>query len=152
MTNFMKIPILFCALFIATPLLRASTPAQEKAFVDKYKTAFEAKDTATVESFFYTEGADPAYLQFVKMKLPSVVGEKIAKIELVELTPEDVKKAATPLDSPTGGKLCLKLKPTKALVITFEKKDASGSPTKNISFVTEKDGKIVIIMPGPCNN
>jgi hypothetical protein len=151
MTHFMKIPILFCALFITTPLLRASTPAQEKAFVDKYKTAFEAKNTATLESFLYTEGADPAYLQFVKMRLPSIVGEKISKIGLVELTPEDVKKAAAPMDSPAGGKVCLKLKPTKALVVTFEKKDASGSPTKSVSLVTEKDGKIVIPMPGPCN-
>jgi hypothetical protein len=151
MTNFMKIPILFCALFITIPLLRASTPAQEKAFVDKYTTAFKAKDTATLESFLYTEGADPAYLQFLKMTFPSVLGEKISKIELVELTPEEVKKAAAPVDSPAGGKLCLKLKPTKALVVTLEKKDASGSPTKTISLVTEKDGKIVILVPGPCN-
>jgi hypothetical protein len=88
---------------------------------------------------------------FVKMRLPSIVGEKISKIGLVELTPEDVKKAAAPMDSPAGGKVCLKLKPTKALVVTFEKKDASGSPTKSVSLVTEKDGKIVIPMPGPCN-
>ena len=40
---------------------------QEKAFTDKYKTAFEGKDTTTLESFLYTQGADPAILGFYKM-------------------------------------------------------------------------------------
>jgi hypothetical protein len=151
--NFMKIPILLCALLITIPfLLRASTPEQEKAFVDKYKTAFEAKDTAALESFFYTEGADPAFLRFVKMTLSSTAGEKISKIELVDLTPEDAKKLAAPTDLPTGGKVCLKLKPTKKLVVTIEKKEASGRPTSSfVNVVSEKDGKLVIPIPGPCN-
>jgi hypothetical protein len=34
-------------------------------------------------------------------------GEKISKIELVDLTPDDAKKAVTAQDSPTGGKVCL---------------------------------------------
>jgi hypothetical protein len=50
-------------------------------------------------------------------------GEKISMIELVNLTPEDLKKATTPMDGPTG-KVCLNLKPTKKLVIKVEKKDA----------------------------
>ena len=51
-------------------------------------------------------------------------GEKISTIELVNLTPEDVKKATTPMDGPTG-KVCLNLKPTKKLVIKVENKDAA---------------------------
>jgi hypothetical protein len=150
--NPMKIHILFCTLLITVSVsLRAGTPAQEKAFTDKYKTAFEAKDTATLESFLYTQGADPEILGFYKMMQSSDAGGKISKIELVDLTPEDAKKAATPMDSPTGGKVCLTLKPTKKLIIATEKKDESGSSTsKSESFIAEKDGKLVIPVPGPC--
>jgi hypothetical protein len=150
--NRMKIQILLCALITTVSvLLLAGTPAQEKAFTDKYKTAFEAKDTATLESFLYTQGADPEILGFYKMMQSSDAGGKISKIELVDLTPEDAKKAATPMDSPTGGKVCLTLKPTKKLIIATESKDASSSSTsKSENFIAEKDGKFVIPVPGPC--
>ena len=150
--NRMKIQVLLCALITTVSLsLRAGTPAQEKVFTDKYKTAFEAKDTTTLESFLYTQGADPEILGFYKMMQSSDAGGKISKIELIDLTPEDVKKAATPMDSPTGGKVCLTLKPTKKLIIATENKDASSSSTsKSENFIAEKDGKFVIPVPGPC--
>jgi hypothetical protein len=152
MTNFMKISTLLCALVTMSSLsLQAGNPAQEKAFLDKYKTAFEGKDTATLESFLYTQGADPAIVGFYKMMQSGEAGEKISKIDLVDLTPEDAKKAATPIDSPTGGKVCLTLKPTKKLVMKIEKKDANGSSTNTTeNFIAEKDGKFVIPVPGPC--
>src|SRR5262245_55886852 len=129
----------------------AATPQQEKAFTDKYKAAFEGKDTATLESFLYTQGADPAILGFYKMMQSGEAGEKISTIELVNLTPDDAKKAVTPMDSPTGGKICLTLKPTKKLIIKVEKKDANGRSTSTSeSFIAEKDGKFVIPVPGPC--
>ena len=148
----MKIHILLCTLITTVSLsLRAGTPAQEKAFTDKYKTAFEAKDTTTLESFLYTQGADPEILGFYKMMQSSDAGGKISKIELVDLTPEDAKKAAIPMDSPTGGKVCLTLKPTKKLIIATETKDGSGSSSsKSQNFIAEKDGKFVIPVPGPC--
>jgi len=128
----------------------AGTPEQEKAFTDKYKAAMEGKDTATLEAFLYTQGSDPAALEFYKMMQSGGAGEKISTIELVSLTPEDVKKATTPMDGPTG-KVCLNLKPTKKLVIKVEKKDASGSSSSSSeNFVAEKDGKFVIPVPGPC--
>src|SRR5262245_4625698 len=128
----------------------AATPAQEKAFTDKYKTALESKDTATLEGFLYTQGSDPQALEFYKMMQSEGAGEKITSIELVSLTPEDVKKATTPMDGPTG-KACLNLKPTKKLVIKVEKKDANGSSSSSSeNFVAEKDGKFVIPVPGPC--
>jgi len=131
--------------------LIAATADQEKAFTDKYKTAFEGKDTATLESFLYTQGADPGIVEFYKMMQSGEAGEKISNIELVSLTPEDVKKASTPMDSPAGGKVCLTLKPTKKLVIKVEKKDANGSSSSSSeNFVAEKDGKFVIPVPGPC--
>jgi hypothetical protein len=129
----------------------AANPEQEKAFTDKYKTAFEGKDTATLESFLYTQGADPEIVGFYKMMQSGEAGEKISTIELVNLTPEDTKKAATPMDSPGGGKVCLPIKPTKKLVIKVEKKDGSGSSSSTSeNFVAEKDGKFVIPVPGPC--
>jgi hypothetical protein len=118
-----EISILVCALATTASLsLRAGASAQEKAFIDKYKTAFEAKDTTTLESFFFTQGADPAIVDFYKMMQFSRSWREISKIELVDLTPEDVKKAATPMDSPAGGKVCLTLKPTKKLIIKIDKK------------------------------
>ena len=44
----------------------AGTPAQEKAFTDKYKAAMEGKDTATLEAFLYTQGSDPQALEFTR--------------------------------------------------------------------------------------
>jgi hypothetical protein len=151
MRKSMEIPALMCALLgtIALPIA-SGTLAQEKAFTDKYKKAFEGKDTATLESFLYTQGADPQALEFYKMMQSGEAGEKISSIELVSLTPEDVKKATTPMDGPTG-KVCLTLKPTKKLIIKVEKKDANGSSTSSSeNFVAEKDGKFVIPVPGPC--
>jgi hypothetical protein len=128
----------------------AATSEQEKAFTDKYKAAMEGKDTATLESFLYTQGSDAAALEFYKMMQSGEAGEKISKIELVNLTPEDVKKATTPMDGPTG-KVCLNLKPTKKLIIKVEKKDGSGSSSSSSeNFVAEKNGKFVIPVPGPC--
>ena len=147
----MKISILVCALVTAISVsVRAGTPEQEKTFIDKYKTAFEAKDTATLESFLYRQGADPAILGFYKMMQSGKAGEKISKIELLDLTPEDAKKAAAPQDSPTGGKLCLTLKPVKKLVIKIERKDANASSTTSENFIAEEDAKFVIPVPGPC--
>jgi len=114
MNNLAKISILTCAVVITASLsLRAGTSPQEKAFTDKYKTAFETKDTATLESFLYTQGADPEILGFYKMMQSSDAGGKISKIELVDLTPEDVKKAATPMDSPTHWRQSLPYPQTK---------------------------------------
>lgn len=147
----MKTTLLACSLVIMTILsLRAGTPAQEKEFTDKYKTALEANDAKTLESFLYTTGADPMALDFFKTAQTSDAGGKVSKIELFDLTPEEAKKAAEPQDGPSG-KLCLTLKPTKKLVISAEKKDANGSSSGTSQFmVTEKDGKLFIPAPGAC--
>lgn len=152
MRTFIKMPTLFFALLVTLSLhVGAATPEQEKAFTDKYKKAFEAKDMATLQSFLYTQGADPAMVGFYKMMQSGEAGEKISNIELVALTPEDAKKAATPIDSPTGGQVCLTLKPTKKLIIRVEKKDANGSSSSTSeNFIAEKAGKFVIPVPGPC--
>jgi len=152
MRTFIKMSTVFLTLLVTMSLhVAAATPEQEKAFTDKYKKAFEAKDTATLQSFLYTQGADPAIVGFYKMMQSGEAGEKISNIELVALTAEDAKKAATPMDSPTGGQVCLTLKPTKKLIIKVEKKDANGSSSSTSeNFIAEKDGKFVIPVPGPC--
>jgi hypothetical protein len=126
----------------------AGTPEQEKAFTEKYKTAFEAKDTATLESFLYSDHANPMALGFYKMMVTNGAGDKISKIELVDLTPEDAKKAEETMDGPGGAKMKLPVKPTKKLKITTEHKDSNGSSTSTSeSFVAEKDGRFVIPVP-----
>jgi hypothetical protein len=133
-----------CAL---TPLLQAGTP-DEKAFVDKYKAAYEANDKATLESFLYTKGANPMALEFYKMMQTEGAGGKISKIELVNLSPEDAKKAEEVQEGPGGEKMKLPLKPTKKLKITVENKDANGSSSSSSeSFVAEHEGKYVIPVP-----
>ena len=131
--------------------LQAGDSAKEKAFVDSYKKAFESKDTAALESFLYTQGSDPGILEFYKMMQSAEAGGKVSQIELVDLTPDDAKKAAEPQESPNGAKVCLTLKPSKKLSISIEKKDENGSSSSETSnFVAEKDGKFVIPVPGKC--
>ena len=148
----MKIKLLLAALVIV-PLcvtsIRAGTPAQDKEFVDKYKAAFEKGDKAALESFLYIKDANPMALEFYKMMQSEGAGTaKISKIELVDLTPEDVKKASEPMTGPDGSKAQLPLKPTKKLKISVETKDANGSSTSSSeNFIAEKDGKYVIPVP-----
>ena len=134
--------------FFGANALRAGTPEDEKAFVAKYKTAYEAKDTATLYSFLYTEKANPMALGFYKMMMSDGAGGKISKIELVDLTPEEAKEAAGIQDGPGGIKTRLPLKPTKKLKIVVETKDGDNtSSSTSQSFVAEKDGKLVIPVP-----
>ena len=129
--------------------LLAGTAEQDKAFVEKYKTAFEKGDKATLESFLYTKDANPMALEFYKMMATEGAGTaKISKIELVDLTPDDVKKASEVQTGPDGSKAKLPLTPTKKLKISLETKDANGSSSSSSeSFVAEKDGKYVIPVP-----
>ena len=147
MKRFLLLLVSFLTAFGPT---RAASPEQEKAFIEKYKTAFEANDAATLESFLYTNSADPTVLEFYKMMIAQGAGNKISKIELVELSAEDAKKAEKIQDGPGGMKLRLPLKPAKKLKITVEASDANGkSSTTSESFVAEKDGELVIPVPVP---
>jgi len=147
----MKTRLLIAPLLIlcfSAPALRAGTPEQEKEFTAKYKAAYEAKDSATLYSFLYTEGANPMALGFYKMMMTNGAGEKISKIELIDLTPEETKEAEGVQDGPGGMKTRLPLKPTKKLKITVETKDGDNtSSSTSSSFVAERDGKFVIPVP-----
>src|SRR2546423_14549549 len=91
--SFMKSLLLIATLLIIPGLFaRAANAEQEKAFVEKYKTALEANDSTTLQSVLYTTGADPMIVGFYKMMQSGGAGDKVFKIELVNLTPDDVKK------------------------------------------------------------
>jgi hypothetical protein len=128
----------------------AGDSPKEKAFVDSYKKAFEAKDTAALQSFLYAQGSDPGILEIYKTMQSSDAGERISKIELIDFTAEEMQKVALPKDSPTGGKVCFPLQPSKRLMITIDKKGAKGMSTTSGNFIAEKEGKFVIPVPGPC--
>lgn len=146
----MKITPLVLSLCLAlATTLHAGDSTQEKAFTDSYKKAFEAKDTKTLEGFLYTEGANPMALEFYKMMMSEGAGGKISKIELVDLSPEDAKKAEGIQEGPGGMKTKLPLKATKKLKISVESKDANGSGSATTeNFVGEKGGKLYILVPG----
>jgi len=107
--------VILSILLLPCLCIRAATE-QEKAFMEKYKTALETKDAATLQSCLYTTGADPMIIGFYKMMQSNGEGDKVSKIDLVDLTPDDVKKATAPRDGPSG-KVCLNLNPTKKLVM-----------------------------------
>ncbi len=144
-----------CAVFFLPPFLPpvasaalAASPDQEKAFVDAYKTAFEANDTATLEGFLFTKARIPMALEFYKMMMSAEAGAKISEITLEDLTPEDVDAVSKPMEGPDGSMAVLLPKPYKKLVIKIETKDGDGSSTStSTSFVAEKDGKLGIAVP-----
>lgn len=127
----------------------AATPAQEKAFVDAYRKAFEAKDEKTLNGFLYTKGADPQATELYKMMMTSDMGAKITSIQLADLDDSD-KKRAQGGPGPNGKPMKFTLPPTKKLVIKTETKDANGTSSSSSEvFVAESDGKLVIPTPGP---
>ena len=128
----------------------AATPAQEQAFVDTYRKAFEAKDAATLHSLLYTKGADPKALGFYRMMTTVGMGAKVASIALVDLSPEDRARADRPMPGVDGKMLRLSLEPVKKLVIRVETKtsDSSSTGTSEV-FVAEHDGKLWIPVPAP---
>jgi hypothetical protein len=146
----MKPNLLVTSFIAATCLVAASLragTAEEKAFIDKFKTAFEAGDKATLESFLYTEGADPLTLENVKTMVTEGAGGKISKIELVDPTPDEAKEAARIFVSKAGEKRRYPLKPTRIVNVTLDTKD--GSNTTHFFPVALKDRKFVIPVPVP---
>jgi len=148
----MKIIVATLATCLAATLLPvaglAATPAQEQAFVDTYRKAFEGKDAKTLHSLMYTEGADPKALGFYRMMTTVGMGSKVASIALVDLTAEDRARADRTMPSPDGRSLKLSLRPVKKLVIRVETKTADSSSTGTSEvFVAEHDGRLWIPVP-----
>jgi hypothetical protein len=130
----------------------AASPEAEKAFVDSYRTAFEAQNADALAALFFTDGAIPEAVAFYKMAMTGDFGKKISEIALQDLTPEEVAEAAATMPTPDGGQAILKPQPYKKLVIKIDTSDASGtSSTTNTIFIAERDGKLGVAMPAPAN-
>jgi hypothetical protein len=134
-------------LLLASLATHAATPAQEKAFVDTYRKAFDAKDEKTLASLLYTKGADPAAVAFYRMMMAAEAGARITSIDMADITAEDRKRIES-MQSPDGKPARLVLPPTKKLVIKSQTKtaDVTASGTSEI-FVGEADGKLYILVP-----
>lgn len=150
MTRIAKLAGAFAAMLMVAGTAMAASPEQEKAFVDGYRKAFEAKDAAALKALLYTKGAEPMALEFYGQMMTSEFGATVKEISLQPLSADDAKKAAAPMDGPTGGKFVLAPKPYKKLIIKLESKTANGtSSSSSESYVAEADGKIVIATPAP---
>ena len=72
--------------------------AEDRAFTDKHKAAFESKDAKTLESFLVSLhnrlGSERACI--LQSTMTGGAGSTMSSIELVALTPEEIKKAAEP--------------------------------------------------------
>ncbi|MEO8486432.1 MAG: hypothetical protein ABI585_08845 [Betaproteobacteria bacterium] len=127
----------------------AATPAQEKAFVDAYRRAYESKDAKALHAMLYAKGADPQALAFYRMMTTEGMGAKIASIALEPLTADDQAKAMATMPGPGGKSFKLTLVPVKKLVIRRSTSGSSGSSSSTSTvFVAEADGKLVIPVPG----
>jgi hypothetical protein len=86
-------------------------------------------------------------LEFYKVMQADGAGKaKITKIELVDMTPDDVKQASEVQSGPDGSKAKFSIKPVKKLMITIDSGDKSSSGTMS-NYVAEVDGKYVIPVP-----
>ena len=82
------------AAFLLPLAVFAASPADEKAFVDAYRKAYESKDAKGLSALLYTKGADPKALEFYRMMMSDGMGAKISSIELKALDDEDRKRAS----------------------------------------------------------
>jgi len=130
----------------------AATPEQEKAFVESYKKAFEAKDEKALAAFLYTKGANVSTIGFFSMMQLSEAGKPVTSIELVTPTKEEAAKYNKAMPMPDGKMYKMPVKPIKKLVIVIEEKSADGSSKSTQSNpVAEIDGKLVIPVPVPAD-
>ena len=140
----------FAAIAAITVSAFSATPEQEKAFVESYKKAFEAKDEKALAAFLYAKGAEVGTIGFFSMMQLADAGKPITSIELVTPTPEEAAKYNKAMPMPDGGMYKMPVKPIKKLVIVIEEKSADGSSKSTHSNpVAEIDGKLVIPVPVP---
>lgn len=130
----------------------AATPEQEKAFVESYKKAFEAKDEKALAAFLYTKGANISTIGFFSMMQLAEAGKPVTSIELVTPTKDEAAEYNKAMEMPDGKKYKMPVKPIKKLVIVIEEKSADGSSKSTSSSpVAEIDGKLVIPVPVPAD-
>lgn len=130
----------------------AATAEQEQAFLDAYRTAFEAEDTATLRGLMFSDGAIPEAVEFYEELMTAEFGFKITSIELQDLDEEDMARIDETMPTPDGTMARLAPRPYKKIVIVIDTTDASGSGTStSTAYVAEHDGRLGIAMPVPAN-
>jgi hypothetical protein len=148
----------FLAIALAGTLIAATGPAdaagtdQERAFIDTYRTAFEAEDAAGLRALMFSDGAIPEAVEFYEMMMTAEFGASITSIDLVDLDTEDLTRIDATMPSPDGTMARLAPRPYKKIVIVIDTTDASGSGTStSTAYVAEHDGRLGIAMPVPAN-
>jgi hypothetical protein len=126
----------------------AATAEQEQAFIDAYKTAFDAKDATALNALLFSEGAIPMAVDFYQQMMQADFGKEIASITLEELSADELVEVDAVMPTPDGGSARLVPKPYKKLVIKIDTSDANGTSSSTSSaFVAEQDGRLGIAMP-----
>lgn len=135
------------AVMLTAPAI-AATPAQEKAFVDGFRTAVERKDAKALRALLYIRDADPTALEFYNMMIVADLGSTIKSIKLVDLTAEEDKQMGTVGKNIQGQPMKMPIKPIKSLVLTTGSKSADLTTSGSSQwYVAEYEGKLVIPVP-----
>lgn len=137
-------PILVIIVSLLPLLAIAASPAQQKQFADSYRKALEAKDENALYKFMYTRDADPDAVDIYKMMMRMGLGKKIQSVEVHELNAEDRKDVAGLTDM-ENKPIKYNVEPVAKLEIV--RGDESSRHTDRV-FLAEKDGKLVIPVPG----
>lgn len=124
--------------------------AAQKAFLDGYKKALEAKDTKALASHLYTEGATPDTIDFFTMMQSTGTEGKIESIDLIQPSEADKQKYNKPTEMPDGQLYKMPFVPTHQMVIVI--KDGSGGTSTSKLPVGEHKDKLLIPVPVPVNS
>lgn len=123
--------------------------AAQKAFLDGYKKALEAKDTKALASYLHTEGSTPDTIEFFTMMQTSGTEGKIDSIDLIQPSEAEKQKYNKPTEMPDGQLYKMPFAPTHQMVIVT--KDGSGGTSTSKLPVGEHKGKLLIPVPVPVN-
>jgi hypothetical protein len=144
------ISLLSFSLAFCVSTVFAVSPAEEKAFIDAFKSAIEKNDKKKLQSFIYKENAFPMalemYQMMVTMGADGQVTNRVTKIELSDLTDDDRKKIEQP--GPDGKVRKPNAPIVKKLSYSVSRKHKEGSSEGTSSvFLGEVKGKLVIAVP-----
>lgn len=140
---------LFAALRLAA---QAATPEQERLFVESYRKAAESKDTKALAAFLHTEGVTPEVVEFFTTLQAMDAGKKIARIELVTPTAEELADYQKPMSMPDGRIYKMPSAPTRQLVLEIDETNNEQIRRSSSKIaVGERNGKLVILLPVPAN-
>lgn len=121
----------------------------QKAFLDGYKKALEAKDEKALASYLYTDGATADSIEMFTMMQSTATEGKIDSIDLIQPSEKDMKKFNEPKEMPDGQLYKMPFAPTHQLVIVIN--DGAGGTSTSKLPVGEHKGKLLIPVPVPVN-